>query len=59
MKEKYFINGRIMDPSQNLDEVGGLIVDDKGKIKAIGKSVNKGSIIVLEKVLRMLNYLCS
>ena len=38
MKEKYFINGRIMDPSQNLDEVGGLIVDDKGKIKAIGKS---------------------
>ena len=44
MKEKYFINGRIMDPSQNLDEVGGLIVDDKGKIKAIGKSVNKGSI---------------
>ena len=44
MKEKYFINGRIIDPSQNLDEVGGLIVDDKGKIKAIGKSVNKGSI---------------
>ena len=44
MKEKYFINGRIMDPSQNLDEVGGLIVDDKGKIKAIGKSVNKGNI---------------
>ena len=44
MKEKYFINGRIMDPSQNLDEVGGLIVDDKGKIKAIGKSVNKENI---------------
>ena len=44
MKEKYFINGRIIDPSQNLDEVGGLIVDDKGKIKAIGKSVNKGNI---------------
>ena len=44
MKEKYFINGRIIDPSQNLDEVGGLIVDDKGKIKAIGKSINKGSI---------------
>ena len=44
MKEKYFINGRIIDPSQNLDEVGGLIVDDKGKIKAIGKSVNKENI---------------
>ena len=32
MKEKFFINGRIIDPSQNVDEVGGLIVDEKGKI---------------------------
>jgi len=44
MKEKYFINARIIDPSQNLDEVGGLIVDTKGKIKAVGKSVKKGNI---------------
>ena len=44
MKEKYFINGRIIDPSQNLDEIGGLIVDNKGKIKAVGKSVKKGNI---------------
>ena len=44
MKEKYFINARIIDPSQNLDEVGGLIVDDKGKIKAVGKNVKKGFI---------------
>ena len=30
MKEKYFINARIIYPSQNLDEVGGLIVyEDK------------------------------
>ena len=43
-ERKYFINGRIIDPSQNIDEVGGLIVDDKGKIKAIGKSVNKRNI---------------
>ena len=41
MKEKYFINARIIDPSQNIDEVGGLIVDAKGKIKAAGKSVRK------------------
>ena len=41
MKEKYFINARIMDPSQNLDEVGGVIVDPKGKIKAIGKNIKK------------------
>ncbi len=44
MKEKYFINGRIIDPSQNLDEVGGLIVDSKGKIKAVGKNVKKANI---------------
>ena len=44
MKEKYFINARIIDPSQNLDENGGLIVNEKGKIKAIGKSVGKGNI---------------
>ncbi len=44
MKEKYFINARIVDPSQNLDENGGLIVDAKGKIKAVGKNVKKGNI---------------
>jgi dihydroorotase len=44
MKEKFFINARIIDPSQNIDEVGGLIVDNNGKIKALGKSVKKGNI---------------
>ncbi len=44
MKEKIFINGRIIDPSQNIDEVGGLIIDTNGKIKAIGKNVKKGNI---------------
>ena len=44
MKEKIFINARIIDPSQNIDEVGGLIVDNNGKIKALGKSVKKGNI---------------
>ena len=33
MKEKFFINARIIDPSQNIDEVGGLIVDNNGKIQ--------------------------
>ena len=41
MKEKFFINARIIDPSQNIDEVGGLIVDNNGKIKALGKNVKK------------------
>ena len=41
MIEKYFINSRIIDPSQNLDEIGGIIIDEKGKIKAVGKNVKK------------------
>ena len=44
MKEKYFVNARIIDPSQGLDEIGGLIVDANGKIKAVGKKVNKENI---------------
>jgi len=46
MKEKYFINARIIDPSQNLDEVGGLIVDKEGKIKDVGKNVKKENLPV-------------
>ena len=41
MKEKIFINARIIDPSQNMDEIGSLILNDKGKVKAIGKNVKK------------------
>ena len=44
MKEKFFINARIIDPSQDIDEFGGLIVDNNGKIKALGKSVKKENI---------------
>ena len=41
MKEKIFINARIIDPSQSMDEEGSLILNDKGKVKAIGKNVKK------------------
>jgi dihydroorotase len=41
MKEKVFINARIVDPSQKMDEVGSLILDKQGKVKAIGKNVKK------------------
>ena len=44
MKEKYFINARIIDPSQNIDETGGLIVGSDGKIKSVGKNVKKDNI---------------
>ena len=41
MKEKILINAHIIDPSQNLDEKGSLIIDEKGKIKSIGKNVKR------------------
>ena len=44
MKQKYLINAKIIDPSQNMDILGGLIIDEKGKIKAIGKDINKSNI---------------
>lgn len=44
MKEKYFINARIIDPSQNIDEIGGLIIGSDGKIKSVGKNVKKDNI---------------
>ena len=44
MKQKFLINAKIIDPSQNMDILGGLIIDEKGKIKAIGKDINKSNI---------------
>ena len=39
MKEKYLINARIIDPKNQMDEIGGLIIDSKGLIKAVGKAI--------------------
>jgi len=44
MKEKYLINARIVDPKNQLDEIGGLIIDSKGLIKAVGKKVANGNL---------------
>ena len=44
MKKKYFLNENILDPQNSLNEVGGLIVNEEGKIEAIGKKVNKNNI---------------
>jgi len=41
MKEKILINAHIIDPSQGMNEKGSVIIDDTGKVKAIGKSVKK------------------
>ena len=37
MKEKILTNIRIVDPSQKMDEIGNIIINEKGKIKSIGK----------------------
>ena len=37
MKEKILMNVRIIDPSQKMDEIGNIIIDEKGKIKSTGK----------------------
>ncbi len=44
MREKIIINARIIDPSQKLDETGGIIIDADGKIKDIGKKINGKNI---------------
>ena len=37
MNEKILMNLRIIDPSQKMDEIGNIVIDEKGKIKSIGK----------------------
>ena len=44
MKEKYLINARIIDPKNQMDEIGGMIIDINGKIKAVGKKVANGNL---------------
>ena len=44
MKEKYLINARIIDPKNQIDEIGGLIIDSKGMIKAVGKKVANANL---------------
>ena len=44
MKKKYILNANIVDPANSLNEKGGLIIDEKGNIEAIGKKVNKSNI---------------
>lgn len=38
---KLLINTRIIDPQNNIDEVGSILIDENGKIKAVGKKVTK------------------
>ena len=44
MKKKYFLNANIIDPQNSIDELGGMIVNEEGKIEAVGKKVNSNNI---------------
>ena len=49
MKKKYFLNANIVDPGNSVEEIGGLIISEDGKIEAIGKKVNENNIPSREK----------
>jgi len=51
MKKKYFLNANIIDPHNSIEEIGGLIVNEEGKIEAIGKKVNKNNIPSRQKFI--------
>ena len=51
MKKKYFLNANIIDPHNSINEIGGLIVDEAGKIEAVGKKVNRNNIPSREKFI--------
>ena len=49
MKKQYFINANIIDPHNSINETGGLIISEDGKIEAIGKKVNTNNLPSREK----------
>ena len=49
MKKQYFINANIIDPKNSINENGGLIINEEGKIEAIGKKVNTNNLPSREK----------
>ena len=53
MKKQYFINANIIDPKNSLNENGGLIINEEGKIEAIGKKLIQ-IIFLLEKNIQIL-----
>ena len=44
MKDKYLTNARIIDPKNKIDEIGGLINDENGLVKAVGKKVSNENL---------------
>ena len=44
MKKQCILNTRIIDPANNIDEIGGILINDKGRIEAVGSKVTKGNV---------------
>ena len=55
MTEKFLTNARIIDPSQNMDEKGSVLIDKNGKIKSIGKDVKESDISSTAEVIDLKN----
>ena len=55
MTEKILTNVRIIDPSQKMNEKGSVIIDENGKIKAIGKDVKKKDISSSVEIIDLKN----
>ena len=36
-KKQYFLNAHIVDPCNSINEIGGLIIDEKVKLKLLEK----------------------
>jgi dihydroorotase len=51
MRKKYFLNANIIDPHNSIEETGGLIINEVGKIEAVGKKVNNNNIPSREKYI--------
>ena len=49
MRKQYFINANIIDPHNSINENGGLIIGEDGKIEAVGKKVNINNLPTREK----------
>ena len=41
MKKQCIINTRIVDPRNNIDEIGGVLINEDGRIQAVGSKVTK------------------
>ena len=55
MTEKFLTNVRIIDPSQKMDEIGSVIIDNNGKIKLIGKEIKKSDASLHAEIIDLKN----